>query len=492
MVPIVQGLGNISEQIQMDEVELQSALRDWIPNQPLTTEASLELGAVSLLDEQVAQVKMAKYLALLRTVSDSLKFHEYSSLKAIQQEIQALLTSPNSLEQARTLYLSRVVPQLREAVRSDLDAVKGVCYDLFTKNDLSPATKQLFAMFEGMSTYEGTLLEDLKGCKIAIDQAPDAKKIPATHRIAVSVRDYFNWNFDPAEMGNPHQKFSGWDFFQGRLKVIAMGSPTIQGPYWPLAANTAQVDPLFLGYLAALKEKGEKHLYVSFQDATGSESARNDPLMELGEKPEHMDQLIAMTCSKNSPFYEGQGHAENRDAFKKQVHEQFFGLDCSRSGCFIPQRLGLEEKSLKMIALLADLLLSDTPTLAERKALIDFYYALMISSSAYETQANYMNFTCKDAIDRGMEALAEFCLLWFSVKDVEMSAISTKNAFREILFSRAYWVRKRSILTIRFDRFISNAEVWHEKWKNEDKRTLFLQGLKDLIPIEVEDVATIY
>jgi hypothetical protein len=492
MSPIVQGQANLFEQSPFDDVELQSALSDWIPNQPLTSETALPAGAVSLLDEQVAKVKMAKYLALLRTVSESIQSHESSSLSTIHQEIQALLTSSNTLEQARTLYLSRVVPQLRDAVRTDLETVKGVCYDLFTKNDLSPATKQLFAMFEGMSTYEGTLLEDLKGCKIAIDQAPDAQKIPATHRIAVSVRDYFNWNFDPAEMGNPHQKFSGWDFFQGRLKVIAMGSPTIQGPYWPLAANTAQVDPLFFGYLSALKEKGEKHLYVSFQDATGSESARNDPLMELGENLEHRDQLIAMTCSKNSPFYEGVCHAETLDGFKRQVHEQFFGLDCTQSGCFIPKRLGLEEKSLKIVSLLADLLLSETPSLVERKALIDFYYALMISCSAYETKVNYMNFTCKDAIDRGMEALAEFCLLWFSVKNVDMNASRIKDAFREILFSRAYWVRKRSILPIRFDRFISNAEVWEEKWKDEGKREVFLQGIKDLIPIEVEDVATIY
>lgn len=492
MVPIAQGLAKIPEQSHEDEVELQRALQDWILEQPSTSDAGLSGHAVALVDEQVSQVKMAKYLALLCTVSDSITSHDSSSLNDIHQEIQSLLTSPNSLAQARALYLNRVVPQLRDAVRSNLDAVKNVCYDLFTKNDLRPATKRLFAMFEGMVSYEDMLLEDLKGCKIAIDQAPDAQKIPATHRIAVSVRDYFNWNFDPAEMGNPHQKFSGWDFFHGRLKVIAMGSPTIQGPYWPLAANTAQVDPLFLGYLAALKEKGEKHLYVSFQDATGAESARNDPLMELGEKLEHRDQLIAMTCSKNSPFYEGVGHAETIDAFKKQVHEQFYGLGCNQSGCFIPKRLELEEHSLKITSLLADLLLSEMPTLKERKAFIDFYYALMISLSAYEAKANYMNFTCKDAIDRGMEALAEFCLLWFSVKEVDLNSDEIKDVFREILFSRAYWVRKRSILNIRFDRFVSNAEIWQERWQDAEKQKAFLKGLYALIPIEVQDVATIY
>lgn len=489
MEPLSQGFQVGYDLPSMSEEELERAMGSWLSGQTSLDGVDLTEVQATPIEREVDQVKMGKYLALLKTVAHSFQAHPNPLYEDLLSAIQGVISNPKSLSQVRALYLERVVPLLRLAVRTDKPFIDQVCYDLFTKNDLSQATEKLFAMFEGMGTYADTLLEDLKKCKAAIDEAPDAQKIAPTHRIAASVRDYFNWNFDPAEMGNPHQTFCGWDFFQGRLKVIAMGSPTIQGPYWPFTENPAMLDPLFIGYLEGLKAKGEKHLYISFQDATGSESARNDPLMKVGDESES---LIAMTCSKNSLFYDGHEHAEDAAAFKKQVHEQFFGLDCSQSGCYVPARLNLEEKSVQMVDLLGGLLLSETPTLAERKALIDFYYALMISSSAYEEKVQYMNFTCKDAIDRGMEALAEFCLLWFSVKGVDLNAQGTEKIFREILFSRAYWVRKRSILDVRFDRFISNAEVWLEKWQDEGKRAQFMQGLKDLIPIEVEDVATIY
>lgn len=489
MEPIAQSFQSSMELPQMTEDELQKAMGSWISGQIAGEEADLSEKQIVPIELEVDQVKMGKYLALLQTISASIQAHSSPVFNELNSEIETLLAAPDSLDKTRSLYLKRVVPLLRDSVDKDLAAVSPVCYDLFTKNDLSAATKRLFAMFDGMGTYANTLLEDLKNCKSAIDGASDDLKILPSHRIAASVRDHFDCNFDPAEMGNPHQIFRGWDFFQGTLKVIAMGSPTIQGLYWPFTVNTAKVDPLFKGYLTELQKRGEKHLYCSFQDARGSESARNDPLMKFGD---HSEQLIAMTCSKNSPFYEGHDHAEDREDFKKQVHEQFYGLDCSQSGCYIPPKLDLEEKSPRLIHLLADLLFSEKSTLNERKALIDFYYALMISSSAYEGKVSYMNFTCKDAIDRGMEALAEFCLLWFSVKGEEMDAPHMQKIFREILFSRAYWVRKRSMLDVRFDRFNTNAEVWLEKWKDHEKRGRFIQGLKELIPIEVDDVATIY
>lgn len=489
MEPLGQIVQGSVEFPSMSEDELESAMGSWLSAPAFIESADLSDKRIFPIEQEVEQVKMGKYLALLQTILTSFQDHSCPVFKVLTDDIQALLLAPDSLDKARALYLDRVVPQLRDAVNSGVPEANQVCYDLFTKNDLSEATKRLFSMFEGMRTYANTLLEDLKNCKSAIDGAPDVQKIPATHRIAASVRDHFDWNFDPAEKGNPHQRFRGWDFFNGSLRVIAMGSPTIQGPYWPLSANPAQVDPLFKGYLAELSVKGEKHLYISFQDARGSESDRNDPLMKFGDDS---DQLIAMTCSKNSPFYEGCDHAEDLEQFKKQVHEQFYGMDCIQSGCYVSSRVNLESKSPQMIALLADLLLSEVPALNERKALIDFYYALMISCSAHEGKVQYMNFTCKDAIDRGMEALAEFCLLWFSVNDVDMDALKTKDIFREILFSRAYWVRKRAILDVRFDRFINNAAVWQEKWKDEAKRSRFLRGLKELIPIEVQDVATIH
>jgi hypothetical protein len=252
----------------------------------------------------------------------------------------------------------------------------------------------------------------------------------------------------------------------------------------------AVVEPIFLGYLEELNRKREKHFYLSFQDMK-SEGARNSLLMEIQDSEKFGACFLGMTCSKNSPFYYGEGHPEDQEQFIDLVHNQFFGLQ--GTGCYLPVSLHhCEGKSRQILRLLKELLLSDVPILEERLALIDFYYVLLSSWICLEQKVDYINFTCKDAIDRGMQSLAEFTLLWSTVQGNIVETPLFAERMEEILFARAYYVRKRSMLPERFKRFMSNAGQFLSKVQDPPRREAFARDVKALFNLEGNNVASLH
>lgn len=453
----------------------------------------------------VNRTKAAKYENLLAILTLQLqnppqmapeyaeKLEEISS--KYKQLSQGTPGSIDYLETVRSLYRDCMIPFLRDLVTKSADLelqqfAKRICYSLHTENDLSLNTELVLRRFRPKEE-ERDLLQRLKLMKAAIDTAPSSEKAPLANRLLRSLKDYYDQGFSPINSGNPVQIFSFMTFFGGKLKVLAMGSPTIQTSYVPLlGSGEAAVDPLFLGYLEELGRRRERHLYLSFQDM-GAEGARNSLLMGLQYEERFKECFLAITCSKNSPFYYGRGHPEDGDQFIKQLHAQFF--DGQEAGCFLPNSLRhCGEKSLEILQFLKGLFLSDIAILEERLAVIDFYYVLLASWVCLEMKVDYINFTCKDAIDRGMQSLAEFTLLWSTVQGNIVESESFAERMEEILFARAYYVRKRSMLPERFHRFISNAGVFLSKMQDPMRKETFCMGVRKIFNLEECDVASLH
>lgn len=427
------------------------------------------------------QVKASKYQGLLDCLMPALKGTPLSALKREWKAIKGTEQEPLERLTAYRDFYYRVLPQFRNEVESCQEGA----YKLFTGNVMNMQSKELIQLLTQNAAFDGlNLLETLKKTKEQIDLAPDFLKTHWFNSLVKSGLDWMDYRFSPLNSGNPPQKFPFVTFFGGKLKLLAHGTPTIQdGP--------AVIDPLFIGFLRGLAARSERYLYISNQNGLNSENARNHLIIELQEQEEFKDNFIALTCSKDSYFYHGAGFPLPNSEFQERLHQQFFTLPYSESGCYIPPSLNMAEKGRQLIELLGELLLGEEPNLQEQLAMIDFFYALLASLVAYESEADFISFTCKDGIDRGMESLSEFLVLWLVVSEFELDSQQAIEIFTETLFTRSYWVRKRSINGLRFNRFVANASLFLQKTSIPGKKSQFTDKLLKIIPLEGKNVVTV-
>jgi hypothetical protein len=432
-----------------------------------------DLKSCSPADLRLLELVVAIYQSnLLRSQSTR---GELSHLEDVRQKYTIDLLC--NLEQVATLAENSnliIQPRLRSFIF-------GLCHALYTQNDMKGENEALLKMFTEGRKKSGDLLTDLAHVREKINKAPDEWKTWKLNLISKSLKDHFDLGFDPLKAGNPPQRLNGVHFGDNHvLNIIGMGSPTIQ----PTLGGRAVINPIFRGYLHALVERGEIHIYVSNQKATG-EKDRNDPIMELQDEPAFSDCFYAITCSKNSHFYEGHG-PDDLASFKAELHKQFFEYDRYKSGCYIPEKLKTElrlsEKSQAIIDIIGKELLGITDEKAtltpqQKKFYIDTYYSLLILSIVLAKKVDNINFTCKDGIDRGMESLAEFLMMLIFVLGLEEEAFDTLN---ETLNTRAWWVRKRAIIEERINRFLSDAGVLLDPDKKEHLRAAY-RDIFDLI-----------
>lgn len=428
-------------------------------------------------------VKASKYFVLLERIMQGLEGTPLQNLKREWKELKEEELEPLAkLTKFRDYYISTIT-KLREKVGECPEAP----YLLYTENVMELQSKELIQLLLRGQVISGLpLLDALKITKKLFDTAPEELTTNWLNSAVKSSVDWMDYRFSPLKSGNPPQRFPFVTLFKDQLKVLGNGTPTVQeGP--------AAIEPVFFGFLKALKAKGQKYLYVSNQNGLNSENTRNSLIMGVQDHPEVAGAMIAITCAKDSPFYRGIEVDSDSGIFKIRLLQQFFYDSYKVSGCFIPMQLDLKAKCAQLIELLGDFLLSKEPKVEEQLAMIDFYYALLASLIAYEEKCDFISFTCKDGIDRGMESFAEFLLLWLTVIGFDFNSQKSLEIFTEVIFTRSYWVRKRSMNQLRFDRLMMVSEVFLEKSKDSAKLKAFIDGLLKIIPLdEVRHAATVH
>ena len=250
--------------------------------------------------------------------------------------------------------------------------------------------------------------------------------------------------------------------------------------------------------------------------------------MELQLEEEFKGTFFAITLSQDTPFYHGEG-PEEKSSFQKELQQQLFPFGNLESGStlgpvIMRKLFWLESHSQHIISKISHHLFEDDENLdkLQRQVFISLYYALLTLQISQDLAIDNINFTCKDGIDRGMVALAEFLLLCLirllsnphlivkmalfgiffakffdrmfpyalkiyqktcsktahfsnqsefrkksiALKEVDMP--KAKELLTHSLLTRAYWVRKRTISEARFQRFLSDAS-WLLQRKNKVK-----------------------
>lgn len=479
-------------------------------------------------DKQEAnRVKASKYECLLEVLSLSLE-DDLSTLvqegKRLDLEVlgklQAVLfaTKTRDVERSDLAYLTEVrdafeydaLNGLRDAIMlcetypNDITGalkskVYETAYDLYTTNEMVEETEALLEMLtnykgrkdfadveDSLKDYDYDILKRLEYISKVIDGAPSALTTYFSNRAARSLKDYFSLGFSPIGAGNPPQVMGTLNLMlNGQphpINIIGMGSPTMQ-PWSTALTHNAIIDPLFVGFQRHMEALEETHLYISLQDARSGEKKRNIPIMQVQDD---LESFYAITLSKNSHFYEGEG-PDDKQAFMEELHRQVFDCPPEESGCYISEKVRaeikertgefLEETSIEMLVALDECFFASKEVLTkeEREHFVELYYNVLVAYIAVSLEIDHMNFTCKDGIDRGMHALTWFKFLFVVINHQEDTDGAEKTLMKT-LYPRAYWTRKRNIISSRKKRFMHDAQWLLNQLQDKEKRAKF-EGL---------------
>lgn len=441
-------------------------------------------------DPRYCRIKASKYEALFASLSTlkvewaKLVFKESNPdaiklIKGIILNIEKVDTDRSSLEYLNDIRVAweSTVPILRElatlalkkdsAVTEDTrNLIYKACHQLYFKTNLHQENTNLL---HAIMNDKNISLSSLKDIFKAYEGAPSSLTTHTIDRALKSLNDVFGNHFCPLNSGNPPQNM----FEMGDIHVIGMGCPTFQEGYEiGKGQPAATVDPIFI---ASLHNLEGPHLYVSNQDHTSSEKVRNNPVMAIEHK-----NFLAVTINKNSKLYEGEG-PDNAIEYKALLVKQF-SLPIEESGCHIPK--SIYPSSVTRNAILREIasnihktIFNNSEKLSknDRRLFVSLFNALVILKIMKDHGIKSFNITCKDGIDRGMNSLA-FLISLILIANDKLNTAESIEMLAEILFSRAYWARKREIKSDRFHRYHEDIEHLKSILKNRMKEFIELMN----------------
>lgn len=275
-------------------------------------------------------------------------------------------------------------------------------------------------------------------------------------------------------------------FTQGNFHVTVLRIPA---PVKQITIQQAQIVPEFIGFLRYLRDelKPDRHLLINLQDRTSwKEFARCKALEDLGKSAEYFETFPVLGLAKNTSFYNQQDEYQTYSGapvFMEQFKEQILsGEDC---GFHIPELLKgkkLEEFISPALKAVHECFFDAKTSLTrhERQSFIEIFYTLLVLKVIELLQVDSISFTCKDAIDTGMEQTAIFYGFLRMVSNPEKWTKGEKELLQWMLYSPALLIRERPIDQMQFKRAIQTLEAIHRGCLEHHSE--ILKALKNLYP----------
>ena len=292
-------------------------------------------------------------------------------------------------------------------------------------------------------------------------------------------------SFDPASMGNiPYVKYRLKKPGQEELLTyIRMPTPTLNSD------KSTSICPEFLAYLAYLKNRGHKHLYLNYQDnikpqigkiksarqfvqamGIGNESFRSEAVEMLAQSPEFGDTAVVLTFSKDSRFYKQSGREEKDLMSARTFIERYLRtmFDLSNHGFYVPPSWKMTSSHARQdvrayLERVHKWFFDSKPFLdrSERRDFIEISYLFLGDYASRDVYS--VNQTCKTGIDRAGAANTMTFLMHLMIYAHSGTHYNEANfdqllsSLEAMLFSDAIMAKKREIKRSRLQRFQSAA-----------------------------------
>lgn len=181
----------------------------------------------------------------------------------------------------------------------------------------------------------------------------------------------------------------------------------------------ASVDPIFIGYLKALKAKQKKHLYINSLDTSASvhshEYKISKLLQQLSNRENLKETLLFITLPFDSSFYKQGNLGLLRATYFKETFLNSMLL--KQEGFYFPTALLTNSKFIEYLDHLMDQIHQEYfqnqefLERVERCQFIDIAYAYITKYIIEEQKIDVVNWTCRHGIDRSMSGIAVFDVL---------------------------------------------------------------------------------
>lgn len=278
------------------------------------------------------------------------------------------------------------------------------------------------------------------------------------------VRGWLNVGFDPAMQQNVpfvlvDIPFNSFDLRIRSVRFLRMGSPTIEGYISP-----AQINLEFRNFIQSLAFQGKRHLYVSLQSdfsyGIGSESGRNRAIKDL--QKDFMN-FSVVVLDQDSDFYKQQGVFSDltSEAFMQVFRER---LLAEEEGFYFPPAWKEDASFLQSLdatfAICAKIAFgaNDAPQASDRRNFIEIYYAFLLIFLTRFANADFVNVTCKDAIDRAMKTLSLFLQIVI-IAQGHAENTTYRKIHKVLTHAPAFMVKKQAMIDSRRHRLLQALDV---------------------------------
>lgn len=297
--------------------------------------------------------------------------------------------------------------------------------------------------------------------------------------------------FDPLAQGNMPMQLYTLIGAEMHISCLKLPSPVRQE-----YINKATVVEEFCGFLNALdgQQKGQLHLLINLQDRTSwQEHARCIALEEIHKKNERPHSLVVVTIPKNTDFYWQSGdytQLTGAAEFIAQFQEQLKSAEVC--GFHLPSECksqAFQRFSNEAMQVIHSLFFKGQSTLTHKNRLdfIEIFYLLLFLKLIEDCKPDSLSFTCKDAIDRGAVASAEFYCFLKLMNSLSPWSQEEKKFVQWLLYSSSLYLRERAVDFLYFSRMISafntlqeTLEAQQEKAVQELSKLFHLPFFKDL------------
>lgn len=235
------------------------------------------------------------------------------------------------------------------------------------------------------------------------------------------------------------------------VTMLRMGCPTIDASYTLTAS--AEINPEFLSHLEYCKAHGKKHFYISLQThierMKENEKHRNEALIQLMKKfPETFSVVV---LDNDSSFYQQSESATQSYAeFRKEFYERMLS-PANDYGYYFPDEWKADPQFISHINNIMDstayIMFGDQPeqlTQEQRKVFIEICHAFLGLVLPSYVEADFMNVTCKDAIDRAMKMNSVMMEILAIAKGLDSNS-AVKRLIRVMTHSPAVLTKAQSM-----------------------------------------------
>lgn len=320
-----------------------------------------------------------------------------------------------------------------------------------------------------------SLLEEDDSMRLVLKGFPNGPLFKILDILRTGASDRAHLYFSPIYQKNlPTHLF---DIFisNSPIKVLRLPCPTFQSQ-----VERAKILHEFQCFLRNIE--GKQILIFNLQDRTAwKENARCQNIEKLQHRAEFSDKLTVITLAKDGDFYhqvDAYVQINDASAFQKLLIEQIDSAeDC---GFFFPkdiEKSKLMEFVKKLVPLIHKEVFKAQKSLnrAERLDFIEIFYQFLILKVLEWKQANFLSFTCKDALDTGAMQTSIFYLFSKILSEGKTSKEDI-DYFRWLSYAFALMVRERPVDAERFNRAVSAISILDEVAGGKPK-----QHFKELI-----------